>query len=95
MTNNPDEILKVPNQSGRVNIDKNQEAMVREFFSPENFIKRLKLHMSQICKSKTKQATTLSLYFAQLRPLERQLNLIDYQPVEENAEKRYNKLPAT
>jgi hypothetical protein len=54
MTNNPDEIIKTSSNNGKANIDRQHEAMVREFFSPQNFIKRLKLHMAHICKSKTK-----------------------------------------
>ena len=64
--------------------------MIHDFFSAQEFLKRLELHVKYICKSKTKQQTTLTLYFAGLRQNERQLYLIDYQKCDSNVEKLYN-----
>lgn len=94
MTNNQAEILACHTQKNRQHSEKDHELLLKDFFSPESFIKRLKLHMMYICKSRTKAQMTLSLYYASLRPLERQLNLIDYQPTTGNKEKRFDGLPA-
>ena len=67
------------------------EQLIRDFYSAEGFVKRLQLHMMFICKSKTKQQTSLSLYFAQLRQQDKTLNLIDYQPCEGNKDAAYDK----
>lgn len=50
--------------------------------------------MTYLCKSRTKQQMTLSLYYASLRPQERQLNLIDYVPTTGNKEPRYDSATA-
>ena len=68
--------------------------IIKEFYSAEGFIKRLQLHMTQICKSKTKRETTLSLYYAQLREIDKQVNLLEYLPSDNNTEPLYNKKPA-
>jgi hypothetical protein len=94
MTNNQAEILAVHVQKATRHSEKDHESLLKDFFSAENFIKRLKLHMAYLCKSRTKQQMTLSLYYASLRPQERQLNLIDYVPTTGNKEPRYDSAPA-
>jgi hypothetical protein len=54
------------------------------------FIKRLKLHIAHVCKSKTKQQTSLSLYYLQIRTDHRVLNLLDYQPSKFNPDSQYD-----
>lgn len=39
------------------------DKLIHEFFSAAGFLKRLKLHMLHICKSKTKQQTSPTLYY--------------------------------
>jgi hypothetical protein len=74
--------------------DPSRRNFLKTFFGPEGFIKRLQLHMMHICKSKTKQQTTLSLYFAQLRESDKQLNMLEYVPTEGNAEAQFDKKSA-
>lgn len=68
----------------------NDQKLIHDFFSAPEFLKRLELHVKYICKSKTKQQTTMTLYFAGLRQNERQLYLIDYQKCDGNLDKLYD-----
>jgi hypothetical protein len=69
--------------------DKKTQQVMTEFFSAAGFIKRLKTHM-ECSKSSTKRKLTLSMYHKQLRPMDRQLNLLDYIKTENNEEKLYD-----
>ena len=59
--------------------------MIIDFFKPENFLKRLRLHRDYICKSKTKKQQILKLYYVEIPQRERQINLIDYSPADKQS----------
>ena len=64
------------------NVAKN---LIIDFFKPENFLKRLRLHREHICKSKTKKQQILKLYYVEIPQRERQINLIDYSPADKQS----------
>lgn len=59
--------------------------LISDFFKPENFLKRLRLHREYICKSKTKKQQLLQLYYIEIPPRERQVNLIDCTPADKQS----------
>lgn len=49
---------------------------ITEFFSDQNFIKRVQLHQQHINKSKIKQKSILSLYYMELNDAQKSINLL-------------------
>lgn len=56
--------------------EKSANALLKDFFSEVNFVKRVKLHQQHMCKSKLKQTTLITLYYKQIVPREIVNNLI-------------------
>lgn len=50
--------------------------MIKNFFTDENFVKRVELHQMNINSSKTKKKIPLTLYYMEISPNQRLLNLI-------------------
>lgn len=56
--------------------DREATAVLNDFFSDANFIKRLKLHQAHINKSKTKMKSILTLYFMEINEHNKVMNML-------------------
>ena len=65
--------------------DRAAQALFNEFFSEDAFLKRLELHREHVCQSKTKRQSSLEQYLVEMKPRERDLNLIEYVPLDKRS----------
>ena len=56
--------------------EKSASALLRDFFSDSNFIRRVKLHQQHICKSKLKQNSIITLYYKEMTRQDKITNLV-------------------
>lgn len=56
--------------------EKSASALLKDFFSDSNFVKRVKLHQQHICKSKLKQNSIITLYYKEMTRQDKVANLV-------------------